>query len=263
MRLALAVVALCCVGIASATLRNGIGYNTDRPPLATFAYPHKPTFDDTRTIAPRGIREARLVCDRFGPIFRVITCEIHTFDTCGNIEGESGNHTRWVVKVESTVLVRDSQHVSPVIWLRRGVARFYFTPMSVGHYTITVSQPDSFLLPPLRTGNPMTFITMVHDSTMKCTGYDMNGATRPVQHFIWGLGSARNERKPIVGIETATSDHSNIFADVARKHNAAQAALQQATNRMPVQPVAPELLRDLPRTDNNAFGFCDYVQRMA
>jgi hypothetical protein len=248
----------------SAVRLDGVGYNTARPPMDSPAYPYKDRVEDTVSIAPPGIREARLICDSKGHVDRIITCEIHTFDICGNPDGESGNTTQWITHVESIASQRSSALIAPILWLRRGVARFYWTPVSIGVHVVTVSQASSLAFAPLTTKAPMAFPVTVHESRIDCTGFLLNGPPRPTQQLLWAQGARSNSRRAIYGMEPQTSDRTFIFADSLRAWGAGRGSgLGTPTGRNPVQPFAAPDLGDMPRVDNSAFRFCEYLQNSA
>uniref|UniRef100_A0A7S1M320 Uncharacterized protein n=1 Tax=Neobodo designis TaxID=312471 RepID=A0A7S1M320_NEODS len=242
---------------------NGVGYNVRRPSLDSPAHPYKGRIENTEVIAPKGIREARLECDRTGHVNRIIMCEIHTFDLCGNEEGEQGNQTQWTYRVESVTGQDTSALVAPIVWVKTGVARFYFTPIHKGLYNVNVWRARGQVSLPLLTTPPqMKQLVEVHESIITCTNYLINGPPRPTQTFLWAQSSRDNERKPIYGIEPATSDKTNVFADIAKAYGAGvPTGLHSRTGRDAIKGFRVGDLGELPRVDNSAFRFCDYLQR--
>ena len=260
--LMLVLLACAAIGSVRGSRHYGFGYNTARPPLDAEAHPYKGRVEDTATVAPPGVREARLVCDPVGPLYRIITCEIHTFDLCGNPEGEAGNITQWTTRVESMTARQTNAHVAPIIWIARGIARFYFTPTVTGQHVVTVRRGVSLPNQPLNTPALMVFPVMVHESIVTCTGYRMEQPPRATQAFLWAQSSRDNERAPIYGLEPSTSDRTFVFGDKRRQFGAGIASgYGTPTGRDPVQPFQVGTLGDMPRLDDSAFRYCDYVQR--
>jgi hypothetical protein len=259
------VVALLATS-ASATRVRGVGFNMDRAPL-TLEQPHATSGIDTTGIAPPGFREAQLVCDATSPVLRVATCEIHTFDLCGNIDGDiDGNTTNtWEVSVDAVIGGRRSVLVSPIAHARTGVARFYFTPIVVGLHLVKVwRRSDKTAMASLQTAKTMTEYVKVHDSLMNCMDHKLSEMPRIVQQHYWAQASFFNERVPITGIEPATSPSTFTNVDTQSTHTGANIGkLQQKTGRAATQPFVPDAIGALPTEDNNHFKFCDYVQRSA
>jgi hypothetical protein len=248
------LVIACAVSLCHSARVNGVGYNTARPPLSAPAYPYKGRAEDTTTISPKSVREARLVCDQTAHINRIVTCEIHTFDLCGNPTGRTGNITQWRTQVESVRRRKANLLVSPVVWISKGVARFYFTPIATGVHVVTVKRVLSLPLEPLRTSTIMTNAVTVHDSIVSCTQFNFNQPPRATQSFLWAQAARGNSRTPVYGIEASTSDRTRVFADVARSYGA-------GVRGDDVKQFVAPILGEIPRVDNSAFRFCDYVQR--
>jgi hypothetical protein len=257
------LLALACSTVDGRSHINGVGYDLQRPPLESPAHPYKGRIENTELVAPKGIREARLECDRTSHINRIVMCEIHTFDLCGNDEGENGNHTQWTYRVESVTAHQTSSLVAPIVWVRTGVARFYFTPIHKGLHNVNVWRArGQSSLDPLATAPAMKQVVEVHESIVTCTDYLMNAPPRPTQYFLWAQSSRDNERRAIYGIEPATSDRTNVFADIQRAYGQGiGTGLNSHTGRDSVPNFRVGELGEVPRIDNSAFRFCDYIQR--
>lgn len=239
-----------------------VGYNLDRKELDLPSVPHIRNDLDTRTIAPRGPREAQLVCDLNGVVHRVVTCEIHTYDICGNRDGLPGNITDWERFVYVDKAQLHSSLVSPIIWLKKSVARFYFTPRIVGLHRIELKRTPSSIMPALRTRPSMSFYVNVRDILVPCTSVILDRMNRQTQHYAWTQSSFENELTPIHTRETFTNQPTRVFGDRISQFGASNLnTFQQVTGRAASQPFIAPPLADMPRTDDNRFKFCEWVAR--
>ena len=252
--------------LATAKYIRGVGYNMMRAELPVPRQPHEVQFPplDTRPIAPTAVKEAALICDRYVPVQRVVTCEVHTYDVCGNPSGVEFNSTQgWFVKVEEE-LHRGSNNrlVAPIVWLKRGVGRFYFTPLRIGPHRVTLTRRARPFNGDLRVKDYVVgagLLVLVHDLAPRGLSHTLGKATKAVQRMLWAHASHRAEPSVLVPPVTPAPF---VFEDQQHRYDDRNLGLlQEAIRRQPVQPGA---IRTLPlqpaRYDNNDFRFVDLLR---
>lgn len=239
---------------------NGVGYDADFPPNRNVPMPHLRSPTDTKLIAERYPREAQLACVEEAPVFRVVTCDILTWDGCGNVYGRYGNETLWKVEVRHGVTGAPARLTSPIIHLEEGVFRFYFTPTEIGAFVVKAWRDPRLKLQTLTTPETMEQIVVVHDTVAKCTSASLANTHAQLRQLLWTQVSISNELQPVVGVD-GISKETHVVVDTTDAYARADAMLQQTVRRRAVVPVALSTLGEIPREDNNNFNLCDVIQQ--
>jgi hypothetical protein len=253
------VFVLLLIGFCRAGQISGIGYPSAVPPMLGVQTPHLKTPRDTRIIAPKGPREAQLVCVEQAPVRRVVVCDIITWDVCGNLDGMNGNQTDWRVGVQEIATSRYSRLVSPVAYLQRGVARFYFTPVTVGVHRVQVWRDPKSKMLPLNTPPVMRQLVIVHDSLAKCTPVPGSGLLNQLRTVLWAAASFRNEMTAPAFNQKRVGYPTEVISDTSRQYASPSVAqFQQSTRRPSLNPTTPVGLGTLDSGED--FNYCDLVR---
>ena len=228
-------------------------------PTIQYDNPQHETPVDTRSIAPRGVREAQLSCFEESHVNRVVLCDIVTWDVCGNIDDTfvAGNVTNWLVEVRHAHTGRVLKLVSPVVWHKRGSSRFYFTPTEVGAHRVTVTRKFSSHLAPLTTSAVMTQLVLVHNTVASCSN-KMSEIHSILRTSLWTYSSWLNERNKQYAA-TNPSQSTKIVLDSADVFGGSQRYLQQNLRRPSIQPDEFHTVGSLPGEDLHPL--CDVVQQ--
>lgn len=244
--------------VAASTV-DGVGYETSIPPIQTAA-PYPPTPFDTTTVATPAQREASLACQESVPLYRTASCDITTWDDCGNLFGDGNNISGWVVSVTNAATGTVSDHVSPIVNMETGVARFYFTALELGVYTVSVQRNDSSSLPSLRTPTPMTVLVVVSNTISKCTAKTVLHTQGKLAETMWAAASFNNEHRSVPGLE-GLSRPTSVVVDREWIYPSPTDEVQTTVRRTPLQPrVLTTLEERLPDSDSH-YKFCDVIQK--
>jgi hypothetical protein len=247
------------VASTDASTVNGVGYEVSIPPVQTTP-PYMPTPYDTTPIVVPSQREARLACQESVPLYRTATCDITTWDDCGNLYGDGTNISDWVVTVTNQVTGSVSLHVSPIISLKLGVARFYFTALELGVYSVSVVRSVSSTLPSLRTNTPMVVLVVVSNSISRCTTQTVLAMQAQLSTTSWAASSFSNEYRTIPGL-SGLSKPTSVVVDTAWIYPTPDDVVQTRIRRAPLAPkVLTKLQSQLP-ADGNNFKYCDVIQQ--
>lgn len=266
---ALVVAATSCSLFVTATYINGVGYNLERKILQVPRQPHDIAYpqEDTSTVSLKAVREASVVCDRFVPVLRTVTCELHLYDECGNPFGHDFNVTHdWnvlVQELDNGGLPLDPSLIAPTVWMQKGVGRFYFTPLRVGLHRVALTrrkwpyQADLQLSSNLGASSNGGFIVKVHGVTAKGLSHNFGATNLAVQRMLWTAAKYNAEPSPYPPTMPATftfEDKKHTFDD--RRYGQAQ----QDVRRPPVQPFqVPPMPDRTARLDDNAHRLVDIV----
>lgn len=257
----LIVVAASSLLIASstATTVNGVGYEVTIPAVQT-SPPYTPTPYDTTPIVVPSQREARLACQESVPLYRTAMCDITTWDDCGNLYGDSTNISDWVVTVTNKLTNSVSVHVSPIISLHLGVARFYFTALELGVYAVSVTRTANSTLPTLRTNTPMVVLVVVSNTISRCTQQTVLAMQPQLATTMWTASSFNNERRTIPGLY-GLSKPTSVVVDTTWIYPTPDATVQTKIRRAPLEPkVLSKIQNQLPDGGNN-YKYCDVIQQ--
>ena len=242
------------------TMVNGVGYPTHLP----VEQAAKLTLDtpvNTQTAIPQqylGIREAKLSCDPVGPVNRVVNCEIRTFDLCGNLYGQEYNVSSWLRAVQHTTKGVYSKHVSKVVYVSKGLAKFYFTPWESGFYKVFVWRRVPNKFGSLRTENLMSMNVVAHDVTVRCSPA-LSTIQPTLRHVMWSQAASTTLSHDIAGIP-ANKWQTDIFGEAAA--GAVFADQQEKTARVPLQPVVHTDLLEFLNANVPQGYVCDYIRRL-
>lgn len=246
------------VTLCAAVVYQDAGFSDQLQPR----YPDRPYVDiptDTTAVSEKVQREAVLSCMEESPVFRACNCDILTWDSCGNVYGQSGQEADWVVTVTHMTKGDVSRLVSPIMFLRDGVARFYFTPTAIGPYNVSVARKVTSTLPSLYTGTNLSNLVMVHDVTATCSHRTLNNMLSLNQDLLWAHSQFLNERTK----QPAVSQYSiatNINIDHYTIYSPEDATLQQDIRREAIQPYAPKSIIPRQPEDDNNMKMCDMVK---
>lgn len=249
------------VQLATPTVVKGVGYDITIPPVQ-FSPPYLETPFDTTLVSHRVPKEARLSCQESIPLYRTAVCDITTYDDCGNLYGRAGNITDWVVTVQNKVTHHYNEHVSPVMFLRPAVARFYFTATELSVYEVVVTRQSISKLPSLLTPLPMRQLVVVHNTVSRCSPATVVNTQQQLQRVIWARSSFTNELPPrgIPGLQ-GLSKPTSIVVDKAWIYPQPDNVVQTRVRRNPLEPQVLQKITDpLPASDSN-YNYCDVVQQ--
>lgn len=215
---------------------------------------------DTTLISTRAPREARLQCQEMAPLFRTVTCDIITYDNCGNLYGRPGNVSDWMPSAVHVISGTESTLVSAVTYLQPAVARFHFTPALVGVYEVRVGRSASTRLPALFTALPLTQLVVVHNTISRCTQATVVNTQHILSQLVWSQSRASNDRRRVVGLE-GLSAPTSVVTDFDWIYPKPDDEVQTAVRRAPLQPrVLTKLGAPLPEDDAN-YKYCDVIQQ--
>ena len=246
--------------VASAAQIAGQGFDTSFPAQHGVEMPHLKTPQDTRLVAPEGPREAQLVCLQKAPVRRLVLCDIITWDVCGNLDGQDGNHTDWRASVRHVNTNKYSRLVSPTIYLEKGVARFHWTPTAVGVHEVRVWRHESSVMPELLTPNVMTYLVVIHDTVAKCSITHSNLLQGQLQRIMWAMASFTNERQGIPFLEELKSKPTTVVEDVTPyAYTKEDATLQQNKRRAPITPAGSLTLNGFGEVKQE-FDYCELIK---
>eukprot|EP00744_Colponema_vietnamica_P012275 GILI01017243.1.p1 GENE.GILI01017243.1~~GILI01017243.1.p1 ORF type:complete len:278 (-),score=16.47 GILI01017243.1:139-936(-) len=246
------------VSTALAVVFQDAGFSDQLAPV----YPRRPYVGipaDTTAVSEKVQREVVLSCSEESPVFRACNCDILSWDSCGNIFGLSGQEADWQVSVTHMTHGDVSRLVSPITFLRDGVARFYFTPTVIGPYNVTVWRSPASTQPSLYTGTTLSNIVMVHDVTATCSHNNLNVMLPVNQDLLWAHSQYLNERRKEAGM-SQYSVATNINVDHYTIYSADDATLQQDVRRSAIQPYAPKSVIPRQSDDDNNVKMCDMVK---
>lgn len=260
-QLGVAVVVAALLAVCTSASQVGdVGFDTSFPPISGEAPPQLATPFDTTLIAQHVPREAQLQCVQEAPIFRVVTCDIKTWDACGNVFGRRGNESDWQFTVQHATSNKFSRLVSPITFLVSGVARFYFTPVEIGVHIVTVKRRATSKMPSLNTGNSIQQLVIIHDTTARCTQGTVAQTHPQLRTLLWAQATHSNENAPIVGV-SGISKNTHIVVDRDTVYAGKAGELQQSVRRGPLPPESLGPLGPQLPQDNNNFYYCDVIQR--
>lgn len=262
---AVATLAALVAALSSVTALGAVFEDAGFSTLLEPEYRPRPYVDiptDTSAVSEKVQREAVLSCSETSPVFRACNCDILTWDNCGNIFGKEGQQADWVVSVTNAMTGEVSRLVSPVMFLREGVARFYFTPSTIGHYTVSVSRSPTSTLPSLMTGPDLSAVVIVHDVTATCSDRTLGVMLPQFQDLLWAHSQFLNEQRRAGPEMDQYAVATNINIDRYGVYNAAlDGQLQQEVRRPAIQPYAPDLVIPRQPVEDNNMHMCDMIRR--
>lgn len=242
-----------------ARIVHGVGYDDDIPP-DTRDQPYLPTSFDTTLISTHHIREAVLSCTESIALFRTVTCDIITYDSCGNPYAVSGNETQWTVQVQHQTTHQFSRLVSPIIFLKPAVVRFYFTPIEVGVYEVVVHLKAKHT--PLYVPLPLRQYVVVHNTIAKCTQSTILHTQAQVARTTWAASSFQNEYPEggIAGL-AGLSIPTSVVVDREWIYPEPDHLVESRTRRVPLEPRPLTKISDPLLPGKNNFKYCDVIEQ--
>lgn len=256
---AVVVLAYIVTSGTHASTVNGVGYEVTIPAVQT-PPPYTPTPYDTTPISIPSQREARLACQEAVPLYRTATCDITTWDDCGNLYESGTNISDWVVTVTNSMTTTVSMHVSPVIFLTLGVARFYFTALELGVYSVSVTRKVGSTLPTLRTPLPMTNLVVVSNTISRCSTSTVVNMQPKLATTLWAASSFNNEQRTIPGLE-GLSKPTSVVVDYSWIYPTPDATVQTRIRRAPLQPKVLQTLQDQLASSDSNYKYCDVIRQ--
>lgn len=262
------IISAATTEFVAATYIKGVGYNLERDVLPIPRQAHHIDFPqvDTSTVARAAVREAAVVCDPIVPVQRIVNCELHLFDECGNPYGHDFNVTHnWNVVVQELDYGNRNLSpnlISPTVWLQKGVGRFYFTPIRRGLHRVALTRRAwpyaADLQHTFKLGqNNGGFTVKVHGVMAKGLSHNLGETNAAVRQMLWAAASANAEPRqyPPSMPPTFTYEDKRHQFDDRRYGN-----LQENVRRPPIQPyVVPVMpLKGAP-LDDNAHRILDVV----